>query len=40
MAAFRFSDLVYMKIGLNGSMTRSRGVDALNASVGFSRFDV
>ena len=31
-----FSDLVYMKIGLNGSMTRSRGVDALNASVGAS----
>jgi len=31
-----FSDLVYMKIGLNGSMARSRGVDALNASVGAS----
>jgi hypothetical protein len=31
-----FSDLVYLKIGLNGSMTRSRGVDALNATVGAS----
>ena len=31
-----FSDLVYLKIGLNGSMTHSRGVDALNASVGAS----
>ncbi len=31
-----FSDLVYLKIGLNGSMTRSRGVDALNAAVGAS----
>jgi hypothetical protein len=31
-----FSDLVYMKIGLNGSTTRSRGVDAINASVGAS----
>jgi YD repeat-containing protein len=31
-----FSDLAYLKIGLNGSMTRSRGVDALNASVGAS----
>jgi len=29
-----FADVVYMKIGLNGSMVRSRGVDALNASVG------
>jgi hypothetical protein len=31
-----FSDLVYLKIALNGSMTRSRGVDALNATVGAS----
>ena len=31
-----FSDLVYLKIGLNGSMTRSRGVDAINATVGAS----
>jgi hypothetical protein len=31
-----FSDLVYLKVGLNGSMTRSRGVDALNATVGAS----
>jgi hypothetical protein len=31
-----FADLVYMKIGLDASMTRSRGVDALNASVGAS----
>ncbi|HXX08627.1 MAG TPA: hypothetical protein VEJ43_11245 [Pseudolabrys sp.] len=31
-----FSDLVYLKVGLNGSMTRSRGVDALNASIGVS----
>ena len=31
-----FADVVYMKVGLNASMTRSRGVDALNASVGAS----
>jgi hypothetical protein len=31
-----FSDLVYLKIGLDGSMTRSRGVDELNATVGAS----
>ena len=31
-----FADLVYLKIGLNGDMTRSRGVDALNATVGAS----
>ena len=31
-----FSDLVYLKIALNGSMTRSRGVDELNATVGAS----
>ena len=31
-----FADVVYMKIALNGSMVRSRGVDALNASVGAS----
>jgi hypothetical protein len=31
-----FADLVYLKIGLNGSMTRSRGVDELNAAVGAS----
>jgi len=31
-----FTDLVYLKIGLNGSMARSRGVDELNATVGAS----
>ena len=31
-----FADLVYLKVGLDGSMTRSRGVDALNATVGAS----
>ena len=31
-----FSDLVYLKVGLNGSMARSRGVDELNATVGAS----
>jgi hypothetical protein len=31
-----FADVVYLKVGLNGDMTRSRGVDALNASVGAS----
>jgi hypothetical protein len=31
-----FADLVYMKIALDGSQTRSRGVDRLNASVGAS----
>jgi hypothetical protein len=31
-----FADVVYMKIGLNAGMVRSRGVDALNASVGAS----
>jgi hypothetical protein len=31
-----FADLAYMKIGLGASMSRSRGVDAVNASVGAS----
>jgi hypothetical protein len=31
-----FTDLVYLKIGLDASMTRSRGVDKLNATVGVS----
>jgi hypothetical protein len=31
-----FTDLVYLKIALDGSMTRSRGVDALNVTVGAS----
>lgn len=31
-----FADLAYLQIGLNGSMTRSRGVDELNATVGAS----
>ena len=31
-----FADVVYEKIGLNEGMVRSRGVDALNASVGVS----
>ena len=31
-----FADVVYLKIGLDASMVRSRGVDALNASVGAS----
>ena len=31
-----FSDLVYLKVGLDGSMTRSRGVDELNGTVGAS----
>jgi hypothetical protein len=31
-----FADLLYLKVGLNGDMTRSRGVDAVNASVGAS----
>jgi hypothetical protein len=31
-----FGDVLYMKVGLNGDMTRSRGVDAFNASVGAS----
>jgi hypothetical protein len=31
-----FSDLVYLKVGLNGSMTHSRGVEALNATIGAS----
>ena len=31
-----FADLVYLKIGLDASMTRSRGVDELNATVGAS----
>lgn len=31
-----FADVVYLKIGLDAGMTRSRGVDALNASVGAS----
>ena len=31
-----FADLAYMKIGLGASMTRSRGVDELNATVGAS----
>ena len=29
-----FADLVYLKVGLGASMTRSRGVDELNATVG------
>lgn len=31
-----FGDVVYLKVGLNGDMTRSRGTDDLNASVGAS----
>jgi hypothetical protein len=31
-----FGDVVYLKVGLNGGMTRSRGTDDLNASVGAS----
>ena len=31
-----FADVVYLKIGLDASMERSRGVDALNAAVGAS----
>jgi len=31
-----FADLVYLKVGLDRSMTRSRSVDALNATVGAS----
>jgi hypothetical protein len=31
-----FGDVVYLKIGLNGDMTRSRGTDAFNASLGTS----
>ena len=31
-----FADVVYMKIGLDASMVRSRGVDALNVTVGAS----
>jgi hypothetical protein len=31
-----FGDVVYLKVGLNGDMTRSRGTDNLNASVGAS----
>jgi hypothetical protein len=31
-----FADVLYLKVGLNSDMTRSRGVDALNASVGAS----
>jgi len=31
-----FADLVYMKIAVGAGMTRSRGVDALNATVGVS----
>lgn len=31
-----FADVIYMKIGLNASMTRSRGFDALGATVGAS----
>ena len=31
-----FADVVYMKIGLDASMVRSRGVDELNATVGAS----
>jgi hypothetical protein len=31
-----FGDVVYLKVGLNGDMTRSRGTDNLNATVGAS----
>lgn len=31
-----FSDLFYVKVGLNGSMTRSRGADEINATIGAS----
>jgi hypothetical protein len=31
-----FSDLFYLKVGLNESMTRSRSIDALNLTVGAS----
>jgi hypothetical protein len=31
-----FADLTYLKVGLDGSMTHSRGVDELNAAVGAS----
>ena len=31
-----FADVVYIKIALGASMTRSRGVDALNATIGAS----
>ena len=31
-----FADVVYLKVGLNGDMTRSRGTDAPNASIGAS----
>jgi hypothetical protein len=31
-----FADLAYLQVGLDGSMTRSRGVDELNAAVGAS----
>jgi hypothetical protein len=31
-----FADIVYLKIGLNGSMVRSRGTDELGATVGAS----
>jgi len=31
-----FADLVYLKVGLGASMTRSRGIDELNATVGAS----
>jgi hypothetical protein len=31
-----FADMVYLKIGLNAGMVQSRGVDALNATVGAS----
>lgn len=31
-----FGDVVYLKVGLNGDMTRSRGTDNLNASLGLA----
>ena len=31
-----FADLAYLKVGLNGSMTHSRGTDEVNASLGAS----